>query len=124
MKNSNLPFSVSSFIEDTQICYNFFIMVSVKVEFLGGLDVIVNSQRIHEVTLEGQDEFTVKDLINHIVEKMIANKSDIEVFLEDDTVRPGVLTLINNADWELEGGLDYILEDNDIISFISTLHGG
>lgn len=99
-------------------------MVGVKVEFLGGLDVIVNNQRIHEVTLEGQNEFTVRDLVNHIVDKMIANKLDIETFMEDDNIRPGVLTLINNADWELEGDMDYVLEDNDIISFISTLHGG
>jgi hypothetical protein len=38
--------------------------------------------------------------------------------------RPGVLILINENDWELEGGLDAELNANDSILFISTLHGG
>ena len=32
--------------------------------------------------------------------------------------------LINDVDWELEGKLEYELEEGDTISFISTLHGG
>ena len=39
-------------------------------------------------------------------------------------MRPGILVLINDADWELMGQLDYELQDNDTIVFISTLHGG
>ena len=38
--------------------------------------------------------------------------------------RPGILVLINDADWELEGELDYELQDKDEVVFISTLHGG
>ncbi len=38
--------------------------------------------------------------------------------------RPGILVLINDTDWELEGELDYVLEDKDEVVFISTLHGG
>lgn len=38
--------------------------------------------------------------------------------------RPGILVLINDVDWELEGKLEYELEEGDTISFISTLHGG
>ena len=38
--------------------------------------------------------------------------------------RPGILVLINDADWELEDGLDYALRDGDRLVFISTLHGG
>lgn len=38
--------------------------------------------------------------------------------------RPGILVLINDADWELEGELEYELKDNDEVVFISTLHGG
>ncbi|CAO3673075.1 unnamed protein product [Umbelopsis ramanniana] len=47
-----------------------------------------------------------------------------ELFVEKDTVRPGILVLINNVDWELCDELDYQLQDNDEIVFISTLHGG
>lgn len=38
--------------------------------------------------------------------------------------RPGILVLINDADWELEGENEYILKDGDEIVLISTLHGG
>jgi hypothetical protein len=38
--------------------------------------------------------------------------------------RPGILVLVNDADWELEGELEYELKDRDEIVFISTLHGG
>ena len=38
--------------------------------------------------------------------------------------RPGILVLINDTDWELEGEGDYILQPGDEVVFISTLHGG
>lgn len=38
--------------------------------------------------------------------------------------RSGILVLINGADWELEGELEYELQDRDEVVFISTLHGG
>ncbi|GMG56122.1 unnamed protein product [Ambrosiozyma monospora] len=43
---------------------------------------------------------------------------------EEVTVTPGILVLVNDTDWELEGELEYVLEDGDLISFTSTLHGG
>ena len=38
--------------------------------------------------------------------------------------RPGILVLINDADWELEGEDQYVLQSRDTIVFVSTLHGG
>lgn len=38
--------------------------------------------------------------------------------------RPGILVLINDADWELEGEDQYELQPRDQIVFVSTLHGG
>lgn len=38
--------------------------------------------------------------------------------------RPGILVLINDADWELEGEDKYEIENGDNILFVSTLHGG
>ncbi|KAK3365930.1 ubiquitin-related modifier 1 [Lasiosphaeria ovina] len=38
--------------------------------------------------------------------------------------RPGILVLINDADWELEGEEAYELQPGDNILFVSTLHGG
>jgi ubiquitin related modifier 1 len=38
--------------------------------------------------------------------------------------RPGILVLINDADWELSEKEETKLEHKDRLSFISTLHGG
>ena len=38
--------------------------------------------------------------------------------------RPGILVLINDVDWELEGEDKYELVDGDNVLFVSTLHGG
>jgi hypothetical protein len=38
--------------------------------------------------------------------------------------RPGILVLINDADWELEGEDAYVLQPGDTVLFVSTLHGG
>ena len=38
--------------------------------------------------------------------------------------RPGILVLINDTDWELEGEEKYELQPNDNVMFVSTLHGG
>jgi ubiquitin related modifier 1 len=51
-------------------------------------------------------------------------KEHPELFYVGDSLRPGVLVLINDTDWELEGEGDYVLEAKDSLSFISTLHGG
>lgn len=99
--------------------------VKVKVEFLGGLDVISSGVREHKVTVPGEEgEVTIKDLIDVITKLVITNPKDIPVFIEDDTVRPGILVLINDTDWELEEKEDYVLESGDVIAFTSTLHGG
>jgi ubiquitin related modifier 1 len=47
-----------------------------------------------------------------------------ELFVLEDNVRPGILVLINDADWELEGEENYEIQQGDNIVFVSTLHGG
>ncbi|CAN3374371.1 hypothetical protein DIURU_000751 [Diutina rugosa] len=99
--------------------------MKVKVEFLGGLDVISSGVREHKVDLPQEEgEATMRDLVNHLCKTVITDAKDIPVFIEDDTVRPGILVLINDTDWELEGMEDYVLEAGDVITFTSTLHGG
>ena len=44
--------------------------------------------------------------------------------LMDVLRRPGILVLINDSDWALEGEGDYQLKEGDKVVFISTLHGG
>ncbi|SCZ94039.1 BZ3500_MvSof-1268-A1-R1_Chr6-1g08381 [Microbotryum saponariae] len=62
-------------------------------------------------------------LIWYLRWKVLDDPSRPELFSIGESV-PGILVLINSTDWELEGELDYVIEDGDQILFISTLHGG
>lgn len=97
-------------------------MVELTVEFLGGLDAIFNKQRLYKIS--SNEIITIKDLLKYIIKNLLTSKNDINIFIENETIRPGILTLINDTDWELEGELEYKIENDDIISFTSTLHGG
>ena len=48
----------------------------------------------------------------------------LKPFLGSSPSRPGILVLINDADWELEGEESYEIQSGDNILFVSTLHGG
>ena len=39
-------------------------------------------------------------------------------------MRPGIIVLVNDTDWELLDTTRYKLENGDSVAFISTLHGG
>ena len=64
----------------------------------------------------------IKDLIEELKNNYIKENPDL--FYIEGGLRPGVLVLINDTDWELEGEEEYLLVSNDKICFISTLHGG
>lgn len=99
--------------------------IKVKVEFLGGLDIISNHEKNHKCALPFEEgHATMKDLIKYVTENVINDPKDIPVFIENDGIRPGILVLINDTDWELEGMEDYVVEDGDVFTFTSTLHGG
>lgn len=54
----------------------------------------------------------------------LPKETDARRLLTTDDRRPGILVLINDADWELEGEEKYELQQGDDIVFVSTLHGG
>lgn len=64
----------------------------------------------------------VRHLLMWIRENLLKERP--ELFIQGESVRPGILVLINDADWELMGELDYTLQNQDNVVFISTLHGG
>lgn len=64
----------------------------------------------------------MRDVIAWMMSHKLQERS--ELFISGETVRPGILVLINDADWELEGTLDYVPREGDVVAFISTLHGG
>lgn len=46
------------------------------------------------------------------------------MFVQGSSVRPGIIVLVNDTDWELLDTLNYKLQERDVVAFISTLHGG
>ncbi|KAI0701833.1 ubiquitin-like modifier 1 [Cytidiella melzeri] len=115
--------------------------ISLKIEFGGGLELLFSNKRSHKVTIpshvpvpadanptpkpEGKKSGRPAD-ITYLIYWLRDNllKEREELFIENGTVRPGILVLVNDTDWELEGEGDYVLQDGDDIVFISTLHGG
>ncbi|TBU52497.1 ubiquitin-like modifier 1 [Dichomitus squalens] len=117
--------------------------ISLKIEFGGGLELLFANQRSHRIDIpalvpvsapsaagplstdeqESQKKpADVTYLLYWLRDNLLKERE--ELFMEHGTVRPGVLVLINDTDWELEGEGDYQLKNNDEIVFISTLHGG
>ncbi|KAK0451794.1 probable Ubiquitin-related modifier 1 [Armillaria ostoyae] len=103
--------------------------LTIRVEFGGGLELLFSNQRSHKIRIPATiskdsagKPTDVDYLIHHLRDNLLKERE--ELFMEKDTVRPGILVLINDTDWELEGEGDYVLQNNDEVVFISTLHGG
>ncbi|KAI9471505.1 Ubiquitin- modifier 1 [Coemansia sp. RSA 989] len=110
----------------------------INVEFSDGLETLIKDEVLKkeqgrncaQIKLEetyGGKPATIRHLAEYIRDNCI--KAKPELFYDKDGVRPGILVLINNDDWELfeENGVDrhdYKLENNASVVFISTLHGG
>lgn len=74
------------------------------------------------LTLDKSKKWTLRDFLQYMKDHLLRER--LELFMQGDSVRPGILVLVNDTDWELLGELDYEIQPNDNISFISTLHGG
>ncbi|CAI5461511.1 unnamed protein product [Closterium sp. Yama58-4] len=100
-------------------------MVRLQIEFSGGLELLFGGEKKQsvDVTVTGEDgQLSMAPLLAWMREHMLKERP--EMFLKGPTVRPGVLVLINDVDWELTGNLESTVEDGDRVTFISTLHGG
>ncbi|KAG1886773.1 hypothetical protein F4604DRAFT_1723518 [Suillus subluteus] len=125
--------------------------ITIKLVFSGGLELLFGNERnqsvlippfvpsdnsthsspssssstpsSHNDTPAGETKAAdLEYLIYHLRDHLLKERP--ELFMENGTIRPGILVLINNTDWELEGEGSYQLCNNDEIVFISTLHGG
>ncbi|KAJ4404588.1 Ubiquitin- modifier 1 [Didymella pomorum] len=99
----------------------------IKVEFSGGLELLFDNQKKYSLSIPNKDESgapsNVGFLVRYLCDKVMKDPRK-DMFVLDDAVRPGILVLINEADWELEGEDQYELQKDDHVMFVSTLHGG
>eukprot|EP00191_Tetraselmis_sp_GSL018_P017285 CAMPEP_0177584332 /NCGR_PEP_ID=MMETSP0419_2-20121207/3837_1 /TAXON_ID=582737 /ORGANISM="Tetraselmis sp., Strain GSL018" /LENGTH=96 /DNA_ID=CAMNT_0019073859 /DNA_START=119 /DNA_END=405 /DNA_ORIENTATION=- len=93
-----------------------------KLEFSGGMELLFGNQKAIDADIPEQQGLTVGKLLVWVRDNLLTERP--ELFMKDDTVRPGVLVLINDTDWEITGQLETELHDGDNVVFISTLHGG
>ncbi|KJH47786.1 hypothetical protein DICVIV_06139 [Dictyocaulus viviparus] len=99
--------------------------VNLKLEFSGGCEFLVGNQKEHEVSIPSDEDFvTVSDVLGYVRDVLLQNCDRHDLLIEGDTIRPGVLVLVNECDWELLGCEKCHLHNGDVVTFISTLHGG
>lgn len=67
-------------------------------------------------------EWNLERLIDELRRKHLKDKE--EMFVQGRSVRPGIIVLVNDTDWELLETTRYKLQNGDSVAFISTLHGG
>ncbi|XP_068142469.1 ubiquitin-related modifier 1 homolog isoform X2 [Drosophila tropicalis] len=92
------------------------------LELSAGAELLFGNIKRRQLSLDGAQKWTIGSLLKWMHANILTRSP--ELFIQGDTVRPGILVLVNDTDWELLGGLDYELQQNDNILFISTLHGG
>lgn len=91
------------------------------VEFSGGAELLFGGNREQQIEVP-KDVVNIKSLLFWLRDHLLKERP--ELFLQSDTVRPGILVLVNDSDWSLHDEEKYVLQEKDKISFISTLHGG
>ncbi|WKX98617.1 hypothetical protein Q1695_013923 [Nippostrongylus brasiliensis] len=100
-------------------------VVQLNLEFSGGCEFLVGNQKQHQISLPcDEDTINVAELLRYVRDVMLKDCKRRELLIEGETVRPGVLVLVNECDWELLGCEQAELHNNDLVTFISTLHGG
>ncbi|XP_065361196.1 ubiquitin-related modifier 1 homolog [Calliphora vicina] len=96
--------------------------LKIILEFSAGAELLFGNIKRREISLPATEKWTIKNLLKWMHANILTERP--ELFIQGDTVRPGILVLVNDTDWELLGELDYELQQKDNVLFISTLHGG
>lgn len=114
-------------IQNTQLSRFFFFFMassfSVSIELSGGCELVFGNK--HKFVIDGiLPNTTLRQLVIVLRDKYITERQDQFLDPTGTSIRPGILTLVNQCDSEVVGAMDYVLEPNDVIEFVSTLHGG
>jgi len=78
--------------------------MKLALEFAGGMELLFANQRELEVDIPGDSTaVNVKTALAYIRDCVLVDTARADMFMKGSTIRPGVLVLINDADWELTG---------------------
>jgi ubiquitin related modifier 1 len=81
--------------------------MKVNIEFSGGLELMFESKKKIELNFEERKEQAIQ--LRDVIEELRKNhlKEKEEMFVQGGTVRPGIIVLVNDTDWELLDADDY-----------------
>lgn len=92
-----------------------------KVIFRGGLEDNVRHETFY-LSVDSLSEPTVKGLIQYIEKNEV--KEGYKHFSTNSELEGGILCVINEFDWDVLDREKTVLQDENTVHFITTMHGG
>ena len=96
-------------------------MIKIHIDFEGGLENDFNAPKGLDV--EVNEGTTLAQLPQILSDKYLDQEKSKKFISQSGDVLNGILVMINDCDAEIEG-IDSKLSKGDIITYITTLHGG
>lgn len=93
----------------------------VTVKFIGALRHISGKPKI---TIEFQADYTIKDVIQKLIQDTPQINSSIVDQQADGTMKTNALILVNDREISVLDGLETKLSDGDEVVFVPVVHGG
>ncbi len=87
-----------------------------KIELLGPLRLVAGKKE-YTIRLEGKIRLVE-------VLKMVDEKIKPYIMDESGNIQPGILVLVNGEDVRFSTWLDTVVDDDDTITLIPSIHGG
>lgn len=92
--------------------------MKVRIELYGFLRNLLRSK---DVVVEVPDSSTLREVLSAVSSKFPELQ---EVVSPSGTLRPSLMLFVNEIDYELLGGYDYVVKDGDSIQLLPISHGG
>ncbi|KAI4470322.1 rurm1 protein [Holotrichia oblita] len=67
--------------------------------FSGGAELLFDNKRHYNIDLPNKDTWKLGDLLIWLRDNLLSERP--ELFIQNNSVRPGILVLVNDSDWEL-----------------------
>lgn len=95
--------------------------MAITVKFIGALRHLTGTSKL---SIEHTSGFTIKDLIQKLLQESPQVKSSIIDQQPDGTMKTNALILVNDREISVLDGLETNLSDEDEVVFVPVVHGG
>ncbi|MCS7099603.1 MAG: MoaD/ThiS family protein [Sulfolobales archaeon] len=92
--------------------------MKVKIELYGFLRSLLNSK---EVLIEVPENSTLRKVLSVVYERIPELREAVEI---GGSLKPYFMLFINDVDYELLNGYEYVVRDGDVIQLVPVSHGG